>query len=108
MRDERYTFYLVLEILLSTVAGSTARLPVCNVTINHFIRLALLPELAGSLDSRFTAVLMEIGIAHDFAANELVLEIGVDDACRLWCFGSLSDGPGTNFIGSAGEIPNKV
>jgi len=27
--------YLVLEILLSTVAGSAARLPVCNVTINH-------------------------------------------------------------------------
>lgn len=51
---------------------------------------------------------MEIGIAHDFATNELVLEIGVDDACRLWCFGTLSDGPGTNFIRSAGEIPNQL
>jgi hypothetical protein len=51
---------------------------------------------------------MEIGITHDFATNELVLEIGVDDACRLWCFGSLSDGPGTNFIRSAGEIPNQL
>ena len=51
---------------------------------------------------------MEIGIAHDFAANKLVLEIGVDDACRLWCFGSLSDSPGTNFIRSAGEIPNQL
>ena len=26
---------LALEILLSIVAGSTARLPVCDVTINH-------------------------------------------------------------------------
>ena len=36
-RSEGRTLYmfLVLEILLSTVAGSTARLPVCNVTINH-------------------------------------------------------------------------
>jgi hypothetical protein len=71
-----------------------------------FIWLALLPEFAAGLDSRFAPVLVQVRIAHDLAANEFVLEIGVDDARRLWRFRSLADGPGANFIRSAGEISN--
>jgi hypothetical protein len=73
-----------------------------------FIRLALLPEFARGLDSGLAPVLVQVRIAHDFAADELVLEIGVDDTCRLGRLRSLADGPGTNFIGSAGEIPNEL
>ncbi len=49
---------------------------------------------------------MQIRIGHDFAADELVLEISVDDASRLRRPRSLSDSPGTNFVRSTSEIPN--
>jgi len=53
---------------------STAGLPVGDVTVNHLIRLALLSELPGCLDGRFASMFVQIRVAHDFAANELVLK----------------------------------
>jgi hypothetical protein len=73
-----------------------------------FIWLALLPEFTGGLDRRFAPVLVQIRVAHDLAADELVLEIRVDDPSRLRRLRSLADGPGSNFIRSAGEIPNQL
>jgi hypothetical protein len=49
---------------------------------------------------------VQVRIAHDLTTDEFVLEIGVDNARRLWRFRPLADGPGTNFIRSAGEISN--
>jgi len=66
----------------------------------------LLPKFTGGLNSRFASVFVQIRIAHDFAADEFVLEISVDDASRLWRLRSLSDGPRANFIRSTSEIPN--
>jgi hypothetical protein len=67
-----------------------------------------LPELTGGLDSRFAPMLVQIRVAHNLATDELVLEIRVDDAGRLWRLCSLADGPSAHFIGSAGEIPNQL
>jgi hypothetical protein len=53
-------------------------------------------------------MLVQIRVAHNLAADELILEIRVDDAGRLWCLCSLPDGPSAHFIGSAGEIPNQL
>lgn len=66
--------------------------PVSDVTVNHckytgqngprekkdeltLIGLSLLPEFPGGLDSRFSAILVQVLVAHDFTAHELVLEI---------------------------------
>ena len=51
---------------------------------------------------------VQIRIAHNFAANELVLKVGVDDACRLRRLRTLADGPRTHFIGTASEIPDQL
>ena len=124
-RDE-YIF-LVVEILLSFIAtlnrqpssrqyhrrplnsmwsapqtGSAPKKPLT------FVWFALLSELTCGLHSRFTSVLVQIRIAHYFAADELVLKIRVDDASCLRGLRSLADGPGTHFIRSACEIPNQL
>lgn len=39
------------------------------------VRLALLSELASSLHSSFTSVLVKVLIAHDFTTHELVLKV---------------------------------
>ena len=72
------------------------------------IRLALLSELSGRFDGRLASVFVQIHVAHDLAANELVLKVRVDDASRLRRLGALADGPRTHFIGSAGEIPDQL
>ena len=51
---------------------------------------------------------VQIRVAHNFAANELVLKVGVDDASRLRRLCTLADGPRTHLIGSAGEIPDQL
>jgi hypothetical protein len=51
---------------------------------------------------------VQIRVAHYFAANELVLKVGVDDASRLWRLRTLADGPRTHFIRPAGEIPDQL
>lgn len=40
------------------------------------IGLALLPELASRLNSRFATKLMEVFIGHDLTAHKLILEVG--------------------------------
>lgn len=54
-----------------------------DVAIKHQVVLALLPVLAGSLDGTFIAMLLEVGIRHDFGADETVHEIRVDDSGSL-------------------------
>jgi len=68
----------------------------------------LLPELTSRFNSRLAPMLMKIRITHNFAADEFVLKVRVDDASRLRCLGPLADGPGTDFIRSASEIPNQL
>lgn len=46
------------------------------------IRLALLPELARSLDLRFGAELFEVFVGHDLTTDELVLEVGAGASGR--------------------------
>jgi hypothetical protein len=53
-------------------------------------------------------VFVQIRVAHNFAANELVLKVGVDDACRLRRLRTLADGPRTHFIRAAGEVPDQL
>ena len=77
-----------------------------EIEVRTLIRLALLSELPGRFDGRFASMFVQIRVAHDFATNELVLKVGVDDASRLRRLCPLSDGPRTNFIRSTGEIPN--
>ena len=72
------------------------------------IRLALLPELTGCLDGRFASVFVQICVAHNFATNELVLKVGVDDASRLWRLGALAYGPRAHFSGAAGEVSDQL
>jgi hypothetical protein len=72
------------------------------------IRLALLSELTSRFNGRFASVFVQIHVAHDLAANELVLKVGVDDASRLRRLRALADGPRTHFSGSAGEIPDQL
>lgn len=40
------------------------------------IWLALLPEFAASFDSRFTTKFMQVGVAHNFTTNKLILKVG--------------------------------
>ena len=72
------------------------------------IRLALLPELTGCLDGRFASVFVQICVAHNFATNELVLKVGMDDASRLWRLGALAYGPRAHFSGAAGEVSDQL
>lgn len=73
-----------------------------------FIGFALLPELTSCLDRRFTTMLLEIIIRHNFTANEFVLKVAVNDTCGLGCLCALSYRPGTNLIGSTGEVTDEL
>jgi hypothetical protein len=77
-----------------------------KVRLPTFIWLALLPESTSRLNGRFASVFVQIRIAHDFAADEFVLEIRVDDASRLRRLRPLANGPGANFIRSTSKVPN--
>ena len=72
------------------------------------IRLALLSELTSCFDGRFASMFVQIRVAHDLAANELVLKVGVDNASRLRRLRALTDGPRTHFSGTACEIPDQL
>ena len=90
------------------------------------VRLALLPELTGCLDGRFAPVLMQVVVRHDLTTHELVLEVrtahgvrsgtcqlykGVnvlDDTSRLRSLCTSPDCPGTYFVGTTGEVSDKL
>ena len=53
-------------------------------------------------------MLVQICVAHNFATNELVLKVGVDDACGLRRLGTLTYGPRAHFSRAAGEVPDQL
>ena len=70
----------------------------------HHVVLAFDSHLAFFLGACFAAAGDEIGIGDRLRADEALLEIGVDNACRLWRGIALVDGPGAHFLDSGGEI----
>ncbi len=79
--------------IVSILATLAARLPVCDVAVDHLVWLALLAQLAGRFDGRFAAVLFEVFVGHDLAADEFIFEIRVDDTGCLGRLGALADRP---------------
>lgn len=57
-----------------------------DITVDHLVRLALLCQLAGSLDSSFGAVLLKISKRHDFTTNDLKIrsKSAVDSCFACW------------------------
>ena len=90
------------------------------------VGLALLLELASRLDGRFAPVLVQVLIAHDLTAHELVLEVraiaprqasstthtiakhSLDDTGRLGRLQTLADGPCADLVGPASEVTDEV
>jgi hypothetical protein len=91
------------------------------------IWLALLSQLAGSLNRRFRTVLLQVIIRHDLTTYEFVLKVGavqirqlkslesstpawnsLDDTGCLRSLRALPDRPGPNLIRPTRKVPNQL
>ena len=86
----------------SLTLGSTG-LDEQNVTILHYVVLALGHDLALGLDLGFVTELLERREVVDNGLDKRLLEIGVDDTGGLGRLGALADGPLANLVGSRCE-----
>ncbi len=65
-------------------------------------------QLSCGLDGCFAAVLAQVLVGHDLAADELVLKVGVDDAGSLGGLCAPADCPRADLDGAACEVPNEL
>lgn len=76
-----YTYDTATRYAFSTLS---TRLPITDVTVHDLVRLTLLPQLTSSLDGRFSAVLFQVIVSHNFTTNKFVLEVGAVDDNELY------------------------
>src|SRR5262245_5859816 len=79
-----------------------------HVAVLHDVVFALKPELAGVAGTRFAIEADIVVIGNGLGADEPLLEISMDDACRLWRLGAPGDSPGTRLLRTHGEIGHEV
>ena len=75
-----------------------------HVAILDDVFLAFLTPLAGFLCPGLAPARDEVFVTDDLGLDEAALEIGMDHAGGLRGGGSLSHGPGTDFLLARGEI----
>src|SRR5262245_30867462 len=75
-----------------------------DVAVVDDVLLAFHAQLAGRLDARFAAVLVEVFERIDLRANEALLEVGVDHAGRLGRRRPLADRPRANLFLASREV----
>ena len=74
-----------------------------HVAVPDHVILAFNAHLACGTHRRFGLVGHEIIVADNLCAYETLLEIGVDDSCRLRGLVALVYGPGTALVCPRGE-----
>ena len=83
-------------------------LPIADVAVLDLVFPSDLLVFSCRLDTVLVAVLLDVVDAEDFTADELLLEIRVDDTCGLWRLETFPEGPCTNLVGTGGEVSYEV
>ena len=69
------------------------------ITSRNDVIFAFQPHFPGVAGARLAFAGNVVVIGNDLGPDEAALEVGVNDARRLWGLGALRDGPGARFLG---------
>ena len=79
-----------------------------HITVRNDVIFAFQPHFPGVAGARLAFAGNVVVIGDRFGPDEAALEVGVDDARRLWRLRALRDGPGARFLRTDRKVGDEV